>query len=116
MIAGRLTMRAAIQRNYAPGSDAWGAPVEAVFIPIAAAPVACFVWSTSASQVEDGQKTAEIEAFRALFALGADVQPGDEIAAVTDRAGNVILPGRLRVEPPVQRKHTHLEATLRRIG
>ena len=115
MIAGRLTMRAAIERNGASGSDAWGNPVAPVFASTGAA-LACFVWSVSASQVVDGEKTAEIESFRALFALGADVQPGDEIASITDRRGTVIIPGRMRVEPPVQRKHTHLEAGLRRIG
>lgn len=115
MIAGRLTMRAAIERNTATAKDAWGNPVDPVFASIGD-PVACFVWSTSAKQTVDGQKTAEIENMRALFALGADVVPGDEIAQVTDRRGTVLLPGRLRVEAPVQRKHTHLEAQLRRIG
>lgn len=115
MIAGRLTMRAAIERNGASGVDAWGNPVAPVFASTGAA-LACFVWSVAASQVVDGEKTAEIENLRALFALGADVQPGDEIASVKDRSGAMIVPGRLRVEPPVQRKHTHLEAQLRRIG
>jgi hypothetical protein len=115
MIAGRLTMRAAIERNGASGSDAWGNPMSPSFASTGAA-LACFAWSVSASQVVDGEKTAEIESFRALFALGADVRPGDEIASITDRRGTVIIPGRLRVEPPVQRKHTHLEAQLRRIG
>lgn len=115
MIAGRLTMRAAIERNTATAKDAWGNPVEPVFASTGD-PVACFVWSKSARQVQDGSKTAEIENLRAMLALDADVQPGDEIAEVTDRRGTVLLPGRLRVEAPVQRKHTHLEADLRRIS
>lgn len=115
MLSGRLTMCAAIERDTATAKDAWGNPVEPVFASIGA-PVPCFVWSKSARQVMDGGKTVEMENLRALFALDADVQPGDEIAQVTDRQGTVLLPGRLRVEAPVQRKHTHLEADLRRIG
>lgn len=115
MISGRLTMRAAIARNTATASDSWGGPVAPSYASIGAA-VPCFVWSTSASQSIDGSKTAEVEQFRALFALGADVRPGDVITSVTDRQGEEIIPGRLLVEPPVQRKHTHLEATMRRIA
>lgn len=115
VIAGRLTMRAAIERNTASASDGWGGPVAAVFASTGA-PVACFVWSVSAEGVKDGGKVAEVEQFRALFALGADVRANDEIAAVTDRRGAAVLPGRLRVMGPVQRKHTHLEAGLERIA
>jgi len=115
VIAGRLTMRAAIERNTATASDSWGGPVAPSYASIGAA-VPCFVWSTLAGQSIDGSKMAEIEQFRALFALDADVRPGDVIASIADRKGTVIILGRLLVEPPVQRKHTHLEATMRRIG
>ena len=115
MIAGRLTMRALIERDTATAKDAWGNPVEPVFASTGD-PVACFAWSTSAKQSIDGNRTAEIETFRALFALGADVQPGDVVASITDRRGVEIIPGRLLVEPPVQRKHTHLEASMRRMA
>ncbi|WP_225205384.1 hypothetical protein [Novosphingobium huizhouense] len=115
MIAGRLTMRASIERNAATGTDSWGNPVAPGFTAIGD-PVACFVWSISATQSIDGGKTAELEEFRALFALGTDLQPGDQLAAIVDRRGLEIIPGRLSVEGPVQRKHTHLEAALRRIG
>lgn len=115
MISGRLTMRALIERDGATATDGWGGPVEPAYASIGA-PVACFVWSTSASQSIDGSKTAEIENFHALFALGTDVRPGDLITSITDRRGTEIIPGRLLVEPPVQRKHTHLEAGMRRIA
>jgi hypothetical protein len=115
MIAGRLTMRAAIERNQAAGNDAWGQPVAPAFQPLGA-PVPCFVWHETSSEVVDGRKTAMIGDFRALFALDADVAEFDEIAGVTDRKGAVLIDGRLRVEGPVQRKHTHLEASLKRVG
>lgn len=108
-------MLAALERNGASGVDAWGNAVAPVFASLGE-PVRCFVWSDSASETIDGSKTAQIERLRALFALGTDLLPGDEVAELTDRKGQVTVPGRLRVEGPVQRKHTHLEANLRRIG
>ena len=115
MIAGRLTMLALIERDGATAKDAWGGPVEPVYASTGA-PVPCFVWSISASQSIDGSKTVEFESFRALFAPGADVKPGDVVASITDRRGVEIITGRLIVEPPVQRKHTHLEAGMRRMA
>ena len=115
MIAGRLTMRAQIERDAATATDSWGNPVAPSFAAIGE-PLPCFVWSESAHQLIDGAKTAEIEKVRALFARGADVRENDELVSVTDRQGAVIIAGRLKVEGPVQFKHTHLEAALRRIG
>lgn len=114
MIAGRLTMRAAVERNTATGSDQWRNPVAPVFAPHAT--LRCFVWSKVSRELVDGDKTAMVEDTRAMFALSADIQEDDEIAAVRDARGNVIIPGRLRVEGPVQRKHTHLEAALKRVS
>ena len=115
MIGQRLTMRAAIERNANLAADDWGQPGVPAFASTGD-PVACFVWSKTSRELVDGGKTALIEDMRAMFALDADVQAGDEIASVTDRRGTVIVPGRLKVEGPVQRKHTHLEAALQRIG
>lgn len=115
MIAGRLTMRALVERNGATGTDSWSGPAEPAFASIGE-PMPCFVWSNTARPLRDGQKTAEIEMLRGLFPLDADLRATDEISAITDRAGTVIIPGRLRVEGPVQRKHTHLEANLKWIG
>lgn len=114
MIAGRLTMRAAIERNQATGKDSWDNPLPPDFQPLATLP--CFAWSNSSREAIDGNKTAMIEDARAMFALGADVNEDDEISAITDRRGNVTIPGRLKIEGPVQFKHTHLEAALKRIG
>lgn len=115
MIAGRLTMRAAIERNTAAGTDAWNNPVAPVFAPTGD-PVACFIWSNQSRDVVDGRKSALVEDLRAMFALGADVAANDEIASVTDRKGNVIIAGRLRVLGPVQFKHTHVECALERLS
>ncbi|RVK81389.1 hypothetical protein CN157_05060 [Sinorhizobium meliloti] len=113
-VNGRLTMRALVERNQATGKDAWGNPVPPSFQPLGT--LKCFVWSKLSREIVDGDKTAMIEDMRALFALGADIRQDDEISAVTDAGGATIIDGRLRVEGPVQRKHTHLEAALKRIG
>lgn len=114
MIAGRLTMRAQVERNTASGKDAWGNPVAAAMAPVGD-PIACFIWSTSSREIVDGDKSAMVEDVRGLFSLAADIAEGDELTAITDRVGNVLIPGRLKVEGPVQYKHNHREAALRRI-
>lgn len=115
MIGGRLTMRAAVERDQAVATDAWGGKVAPDFQSIGD-PLPCFVYSKSGREVVDGDKTAVIEDLRVMFARGADVQPDDEIAQVTDARGNVLIAGRLKVDGPVQFKHNHVEAALERVG
>lgn len=115
MISGRLTMRARVERNTASGTDSWGNPVAPAFTVLHNA-LPCFVYSPSARELQDGTKTARIEDLRIMIGLGVDLEAADEITAVCDRAGTVIIPGRLRVEGPVQFKHNHREAALQRIG
>ncbi|QXN68001.1 hypothetical protein [Microcystis phage Mwe-Yong1] len=114
MIAGRLTMRAAIRRNTATGKDSWGQPVAPVWTTVAT--VACFAWSNASREPVDGDKTAQVEDLRVMVKLGVDLRPEDQLVAVTDRQGAVLIPGPLRVEGPVQRKHTHQEAALKRVA
>ena len=115
MIAGRLIHRAVLERNTATGTDAWGGPAAAVFTEIDGE-LPCFVYSSSSRELVDGVKTAMIEDLRVMVGLASDLQAGDELSSITDRAGNVIVPGRLKVEGPVQFKHNHREAALQRIG
>lgn len=112
MSRGRMTMRAAVERNGAAGTDDYGHPVAPVFA--AHATLACFVWSNQRRAVVDGDKTATVEDLRAVFPLDADIGEADEIASVTDRQGSVLLSGRFRIDA-LQRKHRHLEATLVRV-
>jgi hypothetical protein len=115
MIAGRLTMRARVERNTASGTDSWNAPVAPVFTVLHIA-LPCFVYSKSSRELVDGAKTANIEDLRIMIARAADLAEGDVITSVTDRAGTEIIAGRMKVEGPVQFKHTHREAALQRIG
>ena len=107
-----MTMRAAVERNQAVGTDAYGGPVAPVFAAHATLP--CWVWSNSRREIVDGDKTALVEDMRAMFPIGADVAEGDEIASVTDRRNVELLSGRMRVEA-IQRKHRHVEAALERV-
>lgn len=115
MIAARLTMRAQVLRNAATGKDSWGNPVPANWQP-QGTPLRCFVWSNTSREAVDGDKTAMVEDLRGLFALGADLRADDELASVTDRKGVVQHYGRLKVDGPVQFKHNHLEAALKRVA
>ena len=114
MIAGRLTMRALVERNTATGNDAWGQPVAPSWSVLGT--IRCFAWSNQSRELVDGDKTAMVEDMRMLVGLGADITENDELSAITDARGNVLIPGRLRVEGPVQRKHTHREVALKRIA
>jgi hypothetical protein len=115
VISGRLTMRAVVERNTASGKDAWGQPVAAVWEAVPP-PLPCFAWSNQSRELVDGDKSAMLEDMRIMVSLGADLRADDELTAITDRAGTVLIPGRLKVEGPVQRKHTHQEAALKRIA
>lgn len=114
-IAGRLTMRARVERNTATGTDSWGGAVAPVFTVLHNA-LPCFVYSQSGRELKDGTKVAQIEDLRVMIALGADLAEDDEIAVVMDRLGREIIPGRLKIEGPLQFKHNHREAALRRIA
>ena len=114
MIGRRLTMRAQVERDQAAAQDDWGQQVAPDFQPVGD-PLPCFVWSNSSRELVDGDKSALVEDLRGMFALGADIAAGDELVSVTDRAGTVQHFGRLKVEGPVQFKHTHLEAAFQRL-
>jgi hypothetical protein len=114
MIAGRLTMRAVVERNTNAATDGWGQPGAATWS--AAGTLRCFAWSNASRELVDGDKTAMVEDMRIMVALGADLRQDDELTAIIDRQGNVLIPGRLKVDGPVQRKHTHQEAALKRVG
>lgn len=107
-------MRAQLQRNSATGTDPRGQPLPPVWTTVGT--LRCFIWSNASREVVDGDKTAMVEDVRGLFALGADLAEGDRLVSVADLRGTVLIPGPLEVEGPVQHKHTHLEAALRRIG
>ena len=82
----------------------------------------------SATSLDTGTAATIARAINATRVSGRDANPhvvdidlrsvteGDVITAVSDRRGNVIIPGRLKVEGKPQFKHTHIEVALQRIG
>lgn len=114
MITQRLTMRAAVERNVATGTDQWGQPVAPDFQPHIELP--CFAYTPSSRDIIDGDKVATSQDVRIMLAVGSDIEDSDEIAGITDKEGNVLFAGRYRVDGPVQFKHNHLEAPLRKVA
>ena len=113
MSRGKMTMRAAVERDTASGTDAYGLPVAASFTALHSA-LPCWVWSKQRRQLTDGGQDVLVEDMRALFALDADIAEGDQLASVKDRKGTEILSGRMKIEA-LQRKHRHVEAALERV-
>lgn len=114
MIGQRLTMRAMVERNVATGVDNWGHPVAPVFQPHAVVP--CFAYTPASKDVIDGDKVATMQDVRIMFAIGIDIKAADEISAITNKAGSILFAGRFRIEGPVQYKHNHVEASLRKVA
>jgi hypothetical protein len=114
MIGPRLTMRAEIERDVASGTDNWGQPNAPDFQPHCTLP--CFAYTPNSREVFDGDKVASIQDVRIMFALGVDVNEADEIAEIRRPGGEVLFIGRFRIDGPVQFKHNHLEAPLRKVS
>lgn len=106
-------MRAVVERNTATGTDDFGHDVKPEFTTHGTFP--CWAWSSTDRLVVDGDKTALVEDFRAMFPKGADVQEGDEIVNITDRRQAVLFPGRFQIET-MQFKHDHVEADLEAVA
>lgn len=113
MSRGRMTMRAAVERDGATGTNDWNGPATPSFAALATYP--CFVWARQAREVVDGRKDVSVEDWRVMFPLGTDVLEGDEIAGITDRRGNEIIAGRFRIGT-LLRKARHLEAALEKVS
>lgn len=107
-------MRAEVERNNVAGTDAYGHPLPASFVPLGTYP--CFAWSRQSRAVVDGGKTALVEDLRAIFPRGTDIREGDEIVRITDRKWVEIVAGRLRVDATPQAKTRHLEVALKRVN
>jgi hypothetical protein len=110
----RMTMRALVERNTTVAKDDYGHKTAPVFAAHGTFP--CFVWSSQSRQVTDGDKDAAVQDWRAMFQKAADIKLGDEIAQVQDRQGNVVVPGRFRIDAPPLVKRTHQEAALRKVA
>lgn len=114
-VGRRLTMRAHVERNVATGKDAWNKPVAPNFQPLAELP--CFAWVPKAgADLVDGKKVAIQQDVRMMFGLAAELLPDDRIARITNRKGDVLHRGPLRIEGEIDFKHNHREVALVRVG
>jgi hypothetical protein len=117
VIARRFTMIAHVERNVAGGKNGWGGSAAPDWQPHGE--LRCFSWAPKAGidAIVEGQKVALKQDVRMMFALGADLLPGDRIAQITDRAGaRVHFRGPLRIEGEIDFKHTHYEVALVRVA
>lgn len=101
MSRGVMTMRAHIERPVV-SSNAWNEAVVASMQTIG--PIACRVWNDKKTLILDGDKTASVGGFRAVFPPRADIRAGDRIAKVTDRLGAVLFPGVFVVKTTIRRR------------
>ncbi len=108
-----MTMRATVQRNSTATTDPYG-HLEAPDFSTLGNPVPCFAWSKMRREVNDDKKFALIEDIRCAMPLDTDVTENDRISQITDRLGAVLFLGPLRIDT-IQRRHTQIEMTLRRI-
>ncbi len=109
----KMTMRAIVERNTATGDDDFGQPVKPSFTTHGTFP--CWAWSSADRGIVDGDKSALIESFNAMFPRDADVVEGDEIVNITNRRGVILFGGRFQIET-MQFKHDHLEADLEAVA
>ena len=105
-------MRADLERNTEQDTDDYGHPATPDFSVIGR--IATWVYSKARREITDGDKSTVVEDVRAFFAVGADVQQGDEISNIRDRLGQIVMAGRYRIET-IQRKRRHQQAELLKV-
>jgi hypothetical protein len=112
-----MTLRMALERNTATGTDAHNQPVVASYSPHVTIP--CLAWETMNRHRVEGGESAMVEDFRAIVPDGSDVTERDRVASIADRRGVVKFPGPIRIET-VQRTlegtTPHLELSLKKVA
>lgn len=110
---GRMTYRAAIERDSASGTDKFKQKVAPIFAPLAT--VQCWAWSTTRREQIGTEKNAVLEDLRMIVPLNTDITENDRIASIKDRRDRVKFGGPLRIEAVVRRV-THLEVVLDKVN
>lgn len=108
-IRSRMTMRAVIKRNQAPGTDDYGQPGPTNW-QIIAVDVPCYVWLRQAGTVVGNQRTVTVEAPTMVVPLDTDITVRDQVSSIADRLGKELF-GKLHVDAVLRRKD-HLEVRL----
>ena len=98
----KMTMRAAVQRDGASGTDGFGQPNAASWASHLSS-LACWVWTPSEREVVDGAKTATIGSHKMIVPRGTDITEDDRITAITDRRASTIIGNTMRILSVVDR-------------
>ena len=105
-----MTYRAVIERNTVAGSTQWNQkPTPDWTTHLAACP--CRVWYADGREVADGGKVVSVDQLKMIVPLGTDVTPADRLGDVSDRLGNVLFAGPVRIAS-VRRRRDHLAVKL----
>lgn len=106
----RMRQRATVERQMQTTRNDWGgkgAPDWREHIK----DLPCRIWQTSGMEVTDGDKTVAVDTRRMIVPLGTDVTTLDRISTVTDRLGDELYAGPMRIES-LARKADHIELLL----
>lgn len=107
-----MVHRCTVERATA-GTDAWGNPaIPAWATHLPALP--CRAWYSAGREVTDAGKTAVVEDRRMIVPRDTDVREDDRVAAVTNRKGEMLFPGPMRIES-VGRRRDHLDLHLQAV-
>lgn len=87
-----MTMRALVERDTQVATDAYGHKAVPSWTSHIAS-LACRMWFEVERHILDGDKTAALEDRKVIVPKGTDIKPGDRIANVKDRRGNIVFTG-----------------------
>lgn len=104
--------RCTIQRdaNHGGGTDPYGGDAAASWAALHTS-LACRYWFSAARTVIDGKLQTEIKTRMMLVPTGTDVTEDDRVLSVTDRLGNEIADGPMRIDS-VGRREGHIVLTM----
>ena len=113
-VRSRMTQRAVVQRDTAVGEDDYGQPTAPNYQTHGTFP--CWLYSSSRTEIVDGRKTTVVDdSLSLLFPLGTDVRRGDQITQITDRNGNELVPGLMRLTTNPKYVRDHLEVQCEKV-
>lgn len=94
-----MTHRCTIERdvNHGDNADPWGNDEPASWTD-SREDIPCRFWFEDATTVIDGTKASEMTTRKMILPKGTDVTEDDRILSVTDRLGNAVADGPMRID------------------
>jgi hypothetical protein len=106
-----LRHRAVVQRDRQAGRDSWNNPDTPIRETLHAA-LPCDYWVTGERETIGPNVNVVVEDSRMLVAKTADVVVGDIVTEITNRRGQVLASGSLRVVADLMMEPSHRELAL----